>query len=182
MRVVNGGSISIRINDENIPFFRPGKGVRQGDPLSPLIFNLVVDVFTRILIKAATRDYISGFLNSLYTEGIISLQYVDDTLLFLKHGGMGACHLKWLMLCFESLSGMKINYSKSDMVPVNLSEEETIYYTRALCCKIGSLPFRYLRVPLHYDKLRREDIQSTMDKIMSRIPGWQAGKINVLWG
>jgi hypothetical protein len=33
---------------------------------------------------------------------------------------MSACHLKWLLMCFEQLSGMKINYNKSDMVHVNL--------------------------------------------------------------
>jgi hypothetical protein len=53
LSLVKGGSISIRINDENSAYFKPGKGLRLGDPLSPLLFNLVVDVFTRMLIKAA---------------------------------------------------------------------------------------------------------------------------------
>jgi hypothetical protein len=131
----------------------------------------VVDVFTRILIKAATKGYITSFLDSLYTEGIISLQCADDTLLFLKHGFIDVCHLKWLMICFEQLLGMKINYNKSDMVPVNLSEEETLQYSKIFGCKIGSFPFKYLGVPLHYDKLRREDIKPTVDKIMKSIPG-----------
>jgi hypothetical protein len=100
MSLVKEGSISIRVNDESNSYFKPGKAIRQGDPLSPLIFNLVVDVFTRILIKAAAKNYITGFLDSLYPEGIINLQYTDDTLLFLKHGFLKACHLKWLMIYF----------------------------------------------------------------------------------
>jgi hypothetical protein len=64
-----GGSISIRINDENSTYFRPGRGLRQGDPLSPLLFNLVIDVFTRMLGKAASKGYITWFLSSLYPEG-----------------------------------------------------------------------------------------------------------------
>jgi hypothetical protein len=51
MSLVKGGSLSIRLNEENIPYFKPGKGLRQGDPLSPLLFNLVVDVFSRMLAK-----------------------------------------------------------------------------------------------------------------------------------
>jgi hypothetical protein len=73
MSLVMGGSICIRLNDVNSPYFKPGKGLRQGDPLSPLLFNLVVDVFIRILIKAANAGYISGFMNSLIPGGVISL-------------------------------------------------------------------------------------------------------------
>jgi hypothetical protein len=80
------GSIFVRVNDESSSYFKPSKDLRQADPLSPLMFNLVVDVFTRILSKTALKGYIIGFMDSLYPEGIISLQYADDTLLFLKHG------------------------------------------------------------------------------------------------
>jgi hypothetical protein len=94
MSLVKGGSISIRLNDENNPYFKPGKGLRQGGPLSPLLLNLVIDVFTRMLVKAANKGCIIGLLSSLYSEGVISLQYGDDTLLFLEHNYKFASHLK----------------------------------------------------------------------------------------
>jgi hypothetical protein len=72
MRLVKGGSICISLNDENSAYFNPGKGLRQGDLLSPLLFNLVIDVFTRMLIQAAKRDYIIGFMNSIHHEGVLS--------------------------------------------------------------------------------------------------------------
>jgi hypothetical protein len=141
-----GGSISIRMNEKNSVYFKPGKGLRQGDPLSPLLFNLVVDAFTRMLIKATHRGYISGFMNDMYPEGVISLYYANDTLLFLSHGNDFASHLKWLMIYFEKLSGMRINYHKSDLILINL-EEETQTYAKCFCCKIGKFPFTYLGVP-----------------------------------
>lgn len=45
--LVTGGSLGILVNGEESPYFKPGKGLRQGDPLSPILFNLVGDVFTR---------------------------------------------------------------------------------------------------------------------------------------
>jgi len=72
----------LRINDENISYFKPGKGLRQGDPVSPLLFNLVADVFTRMLMKAASTNLISGLLPHIFYGGVISVQYADDTLLF----------------------------------------------------------------------------------------------------
>jgi hypothetical protein len=173
MSLVKGGSLAIRLNDENNSYFKPGKGLRQEDPLSPLLFNLVADVFTKILMKAAGNGYLSGLMTSLHPEGVISLQYADDTLLFLSHDYTKACHLKWLLVCFEQLSGMKINYHKNDMIPINLDEEEAQVYAKKFCCKIGTFPFKYLGVPIHYEKLRREDLQPIIDKILGRIQGWK---------
>jgi hypothetical protein len=173
MSLVRGGSIAVRINDTNSTYFKPGKGLRQGDPLSPLLFNLVVDVFTRMLSKAASKGCNTGLMNTLCPEGVVSLQYADDTLLFLKHDTLDACHFKWLMVCFEQLPDMKINYHKSDMTPINLGEEEANQLAQIFCCKMGSFPFRYLGVPLHHDKLKREDIQHVVDKVINRVPRWK---------
>jgi hypothetical protein len=111
-------------------------------------------------------------VTSLCPKGVISLQYVDDTLLFLGHDNMSSFHLKWLMLCYENLLGMRINYHKSNMTPIGLEEEEAQQYAKIFCCKIRAFPFRYLGVPLHFDKLRREDIQLVVDVIFKRIRDW----------
>lgn len=64
----------IRINGENSNYFKPGKGLRQGDPLSPLLFNLVADVMTKMLMKASANDLISGLLPQVVDGGVVSLQ------------------------------------------------------------------------------------------------------------
>jgi hypothetical protein len=56
---------------------------------------------------------------------------------------------------------------------MNLEEEEIHDYARIFCCKIGSFPFKYLGVPLYFEKLRREDLQPIVDKVMKRITGWK---------
>jgi hypothetical protein len=73
-----------------------------------------------MISKEASKGCVTGFLGILYPEGVISLQYADDTLLFLELDNHVACHLKWLMVCFEQLSIMKINYDKTDTTPINL--------------------------------------------------------------
>jgi hypothetical protein len=49
----------------------------------------------------------------------------------LGHDYMSACHLKWLLVCFEKLSRLKINYSKSDLTIINLDEDESANYARS---------------------------------------------------
>jgi hypothetical protein len=61
-----GGSLFIRVNEENSPYFKRGKGLRQGDPLSPFLFNLVLDIFSRMLVKAVANGHITGLMGSLH--------------------------------------------------------------------------------------------------------------------
>jgi hypothetical protein len=103
--------------------------------------------------------------------GIISLQYADDTILFLKNDIAMARNLKWLLTCFEQMPGMRINYHKSDLMPINLPEEDSNLFAQVFCCPIGKFSFKYLGVPMHYGNLRREDIQPVIDKIIKGISG-----------
>ena len=175
-KVVRGGSLCIRINDENSIFFKPGKGLREGDPLSPLLFNLVADVFTRMLMRAARVNLVSGLLPRAANGGILSLQYADDTLLFLEDDLEKASNLKWLLVCFEQISGMKIHYDKSDLLVLGMENDRANEFARIFCCKRSDFPIRYLGVPLHFAKLRNEDLEPIIDKIVKRIAGWK-GKL-----
>lgn len=71
---------------------------------------------------------------------------------------------------------MKINFDKSNLMVVGLDEEETNLFAMLFCCKVGDFPFTYLGIPLHYNKLKRENIQHVVDKIIKRIAGWK-GKL-----
>jgi hypothetical protein len=59
-------------------------------------------------MKAARVNLIFGLLPSVDSGGIISLQYADDTLLFLKDDLDKAANLKWLLVCFEQLTMIKV--------------------------------------------------------------------------
>jgi hypothetical protein len=175
-QITREGSVAVKVNGVEGNSFTTGKGLRQGDPLSPLLFNLVVDVFTRMLIKAASHNLIRGLCPDLNPGGVISLQYVDDMILFVENNPEKARNLKWVLTYFEQVLGMKVNYYKSELIPINLDADETIELQHILECVVGSFPIKYLGVPLHFEKLRRENLQPIIDKILKRIAGWR-GKL-----
>jgi hypothetical protein len=83
--IIKGGHVGIKINDQVVPNFQTMKGLRQEDPLSPLLFNIVVDMLA-ILIKCAKAEgQIEGVVPHLVDDGLSILQYADDTLIFLGH-------------------------------------------------------------------------------------------------
>jgi hypothetical protein len=121
--ILHQASFCVRINDVNSNYVVAGKGLKQGDPLSPILFNFMSDVFTKILYKAASNNLIQGLLPQVVPGGVISLQYADDTILFVKKNIEMAKKLKWLLTCFEQMSRMRINYHKSDLLSINVDQE-----------------------------------------------------------
>src|SRR3954470_7154885 len=71
---------------------------------------------------------------------------------------------------------MRINYEKSELIPINLAEDELTPFFSCLGCSQGKFHIKYLGVPLHFEKLSKEDIQPLIDKILKRIAGWR-GKL-----
>ena len=79
---VKGGRLCIDLNDERGEFFRSFKGLRQGDPLSPLLFNLVADALSTMLSRASAAGVIQGLVPNLIDGGLTHLQYPNDTVIF----------------------------------------------------------------------------------------------------
>jgi hypothetical protein len=65
-------------------YFQSHKGVRQGDPLSPILFNFVADCLTRMIIKAQLNGLVTGLVKHLIPSGVDVLQYADNTIICLK--------------------------------------------------------------------------------------------------
>jgi hypothetical protein len=98
---------------------------------------------------------------------------LDDTILFSSCDTLQLSNLKNILMLFERVIGMKIIFHKSECIAMIVDESRAHEVAHILNCPMGSLPFRYLRVLLHFEKLKREDMQLIMDKLIRRIPGWR---------
>lgn len=57
--------------------------------------------------------------------------------------------LKYILIAFAKLSGLKINFSKSELIPLNIEESFGVFLANILGCKVITLPITYLGIPLH---------------------------------
>jgi hypothetical protein len=79
-----------------------------------MLFNIVVDMLA-IIIKRAKVDGLSeGVIPHLVDGGLSILRYANDTILFMEHDLEKAKNLKLILSDFEQLSGLKINFRKSE--------------------------------------------------------------------
>jgi hypothetical protein len=132
--------------------------VHQGDPLSPLLFDYVADGLDALLAKAREAGHIQGIVPHLIPGGVSHLQYADDTIILIQNSQLGLTNLKFILACFELLSGLKINFHKSEVIVMGAAEEEQARVARLLNCKQGKFPFTYLGFTMSDKKLTIADM------------------------
>ncbi|PNY01091.1 cysteine-rich receptor-like protein kinase, partial [Trifolium pratense] len=76
------------------------------------------------------------------------LQFADDTLLLGVKSWANVRALRAVLVLFETMSGLKVNFNKSMLVGVNIPDSWLSEVASALCCKVGKIPFLYLGLPI----------------------------------
>ena len=166
--------------------FTNDRGLRQGDPASPLLFNFVADSLSHILTRAATGGHITPVSSHLAPNGISHLQYADATIIMVELNDDSITHLKFLLLCFEALSGLKINFAKSEVIVTGVSDAEAQRVAHLLNCSLGSFPFKYLGLQISPHKLLAKDFALVVSKVGNNVLPWrgcyntQAGKVALI--
>jgi hypothetical protein len=174
-----GENVNIKINDQLDPYFQTKKGLRQGDPLSPILFNIVVDMLAVLIARAKEVGLIDGVVPHLVQDGLSILQYVDDTVIFLGHDVEKVVNLKLILSTFEQLSGLKINYHKSEIFCFGRANKHEAFYSQLFGCEMGKFPFRYLGLPMHTRKLSNKDWVEIEKRIESKLSGWKGKMLSI---
>jgi hypothetical protein len=84
MNTIKGEKVAIRVNDDIGPYFYTHQELRQGDPLSPLLFDLAADALAIMIKRAVNSGILKGPASRLVENGVSILQYADDTILLLE--------------------------------------------------------------------------------------------------
>ena len=99
------------------------------------------------------------------------IQYDDDTIVVLPADQRQLMQMKNLLAHFEAQTGLKVNYSKSIVIPINVVSHNMQNIIRILQCKEWTFPFPYLGLPLSLNKLKIEDFSPMLQRIERRIYG-----------
>lgn len=153
----------------------PGKwlklkcGLRQGDPISPYLFLIVADVLQRLI----RQDGVMRHPLVPHAPAVV-LQYADDTLIVMRACEAGAARLRQILDMFAEATGLRINFSKSMLVPVHVEQATQELVVRALGCAVGSFTQIYLGLPLSWEKLKFSGFPPMLAKVDKYLAGWAA--------
>jgi len=176
---MSSGTLSVKVNDSMGSYFKCGKGVRQGDPLSPLLFNIAADTLSKMISLAQSNKIITRLIPEYIDYGVVILQYADDTILCLEDDLDKAKNMKYLLYLFENMSGLKINFNKSEVIMVSEDMNKSKLYSDLFNCAVGSWPIKYLGVPVSGSKLHIMDWVPLDEKLVKRLDGWKGGVLSI---
>lgn len=154
-----------------------GQGLRQGDPLSPLLFIIAMDVLNNLLAVAESASLLQPIGGRQGIPHRLSL-YADDAVVFLSPVATDLHVIKQILQLFGEASGLHTNLAKSFISPIRCNTEQTQLITNELTCAVSDFPCKYLGRPLSLRRPSRADFQPLIDKVANRLQAWQAGMMS----
>lgn len=162
---------SILINGNESNPFKPARGLRQGDPLSPLLFVLATDALQAVVAQAKASGLLSEPAPRRPVPSISI--YADDAVLFFKPSQQETKVVKAILQIFGAASGLMTNYNKSATTPIQCSQEQLQVVADELQCNIQLFPIIYLGLPLSTRKPTKAEVQPILDKLANKVAGWK---------
>ncbi|GJZ80021.1 putative RNA-directed DNA polymerase, eukaryota, reverse transcriptase zinc-binding domain protein [Tanacetum coccineum] len=173
MECITTTSFSICINGSLHGHFLGKRGLRQGDPLSPYLFTLIMEVLTLMLQRRVRNSDLFTYHRYCSKMELINLCFADDLLLF-AHGDVNSARVIMDTLDeFKLASGLTPSLPKSTAYFCNVLNHTKISILHVLPFEEGRLPVKYLGVPLVSSRLIFQDCKELIEKVQNRVNDWK---------
>jgi len=172
---VGTATTSVLVNGCPTDEFPMERGLRQGDPISLFLFLLAAEGFNVLMLSLLDAGlfycYDVGRDNSLILS---HLQFADDTLIIGQKSWLNVRSTRVVLLILEQLSGLKVNFHKSMLTGVNVTNSWLSEVARVLNYRVGTFPFMYLGLPIGGDPRKLDFWRPILTCIISRLSNWKS--------
>jgi len=100
------------------------------------------------------------------------LQFADDTIIIGEKSWQNVRTMRALLLLFEEIAGLKVNFNKSMLTGVNISESWLSEAASVMNCRRGTIPFVYLGLPIGGDSRKISFWKPVVERIVTRLSSW----------
>ncbi|GJS98578.1 RNA-directed DNA polymerase, eukaryota, reverse transcriptase zinc-binding domain protein [Tanacetum coccineum] len=168
---------SILINGSPTREFNISRGLRQGDPLSPFLFIIAMEG-----LHVALEDAIAAGLYrclKVNTLNLSHLFFADDVLFIGEWSRDNIKCLVSILECFHRVSGLKINYRKSNLFGVGVPSIEVSQAALITGCNAMQTPFSYLGLPIDCNMANVKNWDPIVDKFSKRLSKWKSSMLSI---
>ncbi|KAL6570167.1 hypothetical protein OROMI_014681 [Orobanche minor] len=162
---------SVLVNGQSVGFFKIQRGIRQGDPLSPLIFVIAADYLSRSIDQMFAKNPLMYYKIKKNVK-ITHLAYADDILIFVNASKRSLHIYNKCIHHYENVSGQKVNIHKSNFIMYKPTPQIVNWVQRILGYNKADLPINYLGIPLWKGFQNFDMYAGVISKIQNKILSW----------
>lgn len=163
--------MSVLVNGSPTEEFTPKRGIRQGDPLVSYLFLPIGELLSRLIDRALSIGVYQGIKFEFHNNVISHFQYADDAVLFINNSEEAIRGMKRVLLLFQSITGLTINFNKSLVYHVSNDTIKMQKGIEILGCQAGSITFKYLGDWVGIFKKPCLYWNSMVDQVQSKLQG-----------
>lgn len=176
---VTTASANVLVNGSPSGELQLERGIRQGDPLSPFLFLVAAEGMNLLVKNAINEGLIKAATVGRNKVKVSHLQYADDTIFTIEGSMENARALKRLLIEFEMISGLAVNYNNSNVFGVNLDPEGIGTMAEVLGCMVGEWPIPYLGLRVGGRSNGVAAWKGVMDRVKGRLSKWEASSLSM---
>ncbi|XP_042477704.1 uncharacterized protein LOC122059071 [Macadamia integrifolia] len=163
--------ISILFNGDPVGFFGMERGLRQGDPISPMIFIIAKEVLYRGLQKLLSERKITSLQGPCGAHVPGHILFADDIFIFTNASARNVRNLHSFLNRYQEFSGQKFNLEKSKLFMGRIPIDRRNQISGILGIMVCNFPTKYLGVEIFKGRVKKEVLLPVMDKVKNRLAG-----------
>lgn len=173
MKCVTSVTFSVRVNGVFSDEFKPSRGLRQGDPISPYLF-LICSEGLSCMLKNIGPQYVSrGVRVSRHAPWISHLLFADDCLIFTQASKRGADRVATILDEYHRGSGQLVNKNKSAIFfSPNCDDKDRRVVHTSLQIGTEALGERYLGLPTAAERGATDAFNYVPARMRGMVGGW----------
>lgn len=171
--LISSPSFSICVNGSSEGFFHGKRGLRQGDPISPYLFTIVMEGLSIILKRCIEEEANFAYHQGCEDLKLTHLCFADDLFIFSRGDLVSVEVIKRALQAFSMKSGLSPSLEKSEVFFGNVSGDVKNAILTCLPYRTGVFPIRYLGVPLSPVRLQVRDFNPLVVNLKNRLLNWK---------
>ncbi|XP_042484804.1 uncharacterized protein LOC122065079 [Macadamia integrifolia] len=175
-KILISSKISILVNGGPQGFFNVERGLRQGDPISPMLFIIAEEVLSRGLKRLIQSNQIKPIQGPRGAKTPGHILFADDIFIFTNASQRYVHNLKNFLTKYQEFSGQCINLDKSKLFLGKINSARRQNISNILGIRSCSFPTKYLVVEIFKGRLKKTALMPVMDSVKKRLAGWK-GKL-----